>query len=71
MRVACHPFTDIAIKIGNIKVANMVALGSYIAKKKTVSLKTALRVIEEMGLKAGKDLMRINQEALQEGARLT
>ena len=33
------PFTDIAIKLGNIKVANMVALGCFAAAKKIIKVK--------------------------------
>jgi len=69
-KIAQHPFTDIAIKIGNIKIANTVALGCYIRKKKVVSLKTVMQVIADRGLKTKKDLIRINQEALQKGAQL-
>ncbi|KPK98690.1 MAG: hypothetical protein AMJ95_02785 [Omnitrophica WOR_2 bacterium SM23_72] len=65
-----RPFTDIAIKIGNIKVANTVALGAYLAKKKTVSLRTVDRVIVERGSKGHKHLIRVNQEALQEGVKI-
>lgn len=65
-----RPFTDIAIKIGNIKVANTVALGAYLARRKTVNLKTVEQVIVDRGSKAHKHLIRINQEALQEGVRL-
>ncbi|MFH1457691.1 MAG: 2-oxoacid:acceptor oxidoreductase family protein [Candidatus Omnitrophota bacterium] len=65
-----RPFTDIAIKIGNIKVANTVALGCYLAKKKTVSLKTARRIIADRGSMVNADLARINQEALQAGVKV-
>ena len=65
-----RPFTDIAIKIGNIKVANTIALGAYLARKKTVSLRTVEQIIADRGSKAHQHLIRINQEALQEGAKL-
>ena len=60
-----YPFTDIAIKLGNIKVANMAALGCYLRNKKTVALKNVLAVIKEMASKGKKDVLKINQQALQ------
>ncbi|KPK98507.1 MAG: hypothetical protein AMJ95_03850 [Omnitrophica WOR_2 bacterium SM23_72] len=65
-----RPFTDIAIKIGNIKVANTVALGAYLARRNIANLKTIEQVIVDRGSKAHKHLIRINQQALQEGVRL-
>jgi 2-oxoglutarate ferredoxin oxidoreductase subunit gamma len=64
------PFTDIALVLGNIKIANSVALGCYIARKRIVNLKSALQVVRERGLKVKKDLILINQEALQKGFAL-
>jgi 2-oxoglutarate ferredoxin oxidoreductase subunit gamma len=69
-RILHCPFTDIAIKIGNIKVANSVALGCYIAKKGVVSLKTATGIIARVAPEDKKYLIEINQKALQEGAQL-
>jgi 2-oxoglutarate ferredoxin oxidoreductase subunit gamma len=65
-----YPFTDIAIKLGNIKVANMIALGCLIAHKKTVDLKTVLKVISEIAPENKKNLIGINQGALKKGAGL-
>lgn len=62
-----YPFSDIALKLGNIKVANMVALGCCLAHNKIVSLETVLRVIENIAPKDKKALVGINQLALKEG----
>jgi len=62
-----HPFTDKAIQLGNIRVANMVALGCYIAKNKIVATKTVLKVIEDFAPKNKKELIGINQQALLAG----
>jgi 2-oxoglutarate ferredoxin oxidoreductase subunit gamma len=64
------PFTDIAIKLGNIRIANMVALGCFIAQKKTVDLKSVSSVIEEIAPADKKGLIEINQQALKEGMKL-
>jgi len=61
------PFTDIAIKLGNIRVANIVALGVLIAQTKIASLKTVSAVIEDIAPKDKKDLVEINKRALKEG----
>jgi 2-oxoglutarate ferredoxin oxidoreductase subunit gamma len=58
------PFTDIAINLGNIKVANMAALGYYIRKKKIVSAQTVIRVITAMAPADKKSLVEINKQAL-------
>ncbi|MFA5144892.1 MAG: 2-oxoacid:acceptor oxidoreductase family protein [Candidatus Omnitrophota bacterium] len=69
-RLAQHPFTDIAIKLGNIKVANMAALGCFVAHKKIVGLKTISRIISDIAPKDKQYLIEINKKALEEGAKL-
>lgn len=61
------PATDIASELGNIKVANMVILGGYLKKKRTVSLETALNCIEEIFASKGKEIMDLNGRALRKG----
>jgi len=63
-------FTDIAIDLGNIKVANMVALGSCLAMKKVVSIENILRVIKKMAPKDKPELLKVNIEALNKGREL-
>jgi 2-oxoglutarate ferredoxin oxidoreductase subunit gamma len=65
-----HPFTDIAVSLGNIKVANMVALGCFIAKKEIVDAKTIQRVFQDMAPQGKEGLIEINVKALEEGAKL-
>jgi 2-oxoglutarate ferredoxin oxidoreductase subunit gamma len=60
-------FTDIAIDLGNIKVANMVALGSYLAIKSTVSIENILKVIKKMAPKDKPALLKVNIAALKKG----
>jgi 2-oxoglutarate ferredoxin oxidoreductase subunit gamma len=62
------PFTDIAIGLGNLKVANMVALGAYIKKTNTVSVRTALKVLQEF--MKDKKLLVLNKLAILKGASL-
>jgi len=66
----CLPFTEVAIKLGNMKVANMVALGSYIAKKGIPAKQIVFAAIEDIAPPGKRDLVRINQQAVEEGMRL-
>ena len=70
IKVLQFPFTDIAIKLGNIKVANMVALGCYLGAKKIVKIKEMLKVFKSMAPAGKADILEINQMALQEGVKL-
>jgi len=69
-RVVKHSFTDLAIELGNIKVANMLALGTFISEKHTVDLKTVFSVIESIAPPDKRALIEINKKALEKGARL-
>lgn len=65
-----YPFTDIAIQLGNIRVANMIALGCFIAWKNIVKLKSVSKVISDIAPEDKRHLIGINKRALQEGMRL-
>ena len=65
-----YPFTDLAIKMGNIRVANMVALGCFIAHKNIVSKESIFKVIAETAPPDKKNLIKINRQALEEGMGL-
>jgi len=69
-RALQHPFTDIAVKLGNIRVANMVALGCLIAHRNIVQAKSVLQVIEEIAPQDKQELVEINKKALEEGMKL-
>jgi 2-oxoglutarate ferredoxin oxidoreductase subunit gamma len=70
VRTLQFPFTDIAIKLGNIRVANMVALGSYLAAKRIIKTKNMLEVFKFMAPAGNLKILEINQRALAEGERL-
>ena len=65
-----YSFTDIAIRLGNIKVANMVALGCFVAEKNIVEAKSISKVIETLAPPDKRGLIEINKKALQEGMKL-
>ena len=64
------PFSEMAIQLGNIKVANVIALGRYLASKKIIRLNTIIKVMEDMAPQRKKGLIEVNKRALEEGARL-
>ena len=70
IKILQFPFTDIAIKLGNIKVANMVALGCYLSVKKIVNIPEMLEVFRSMAPAGDTHILEINNLALQEGAKL-
>jgi 2-oxoglutarate ferredoxin oxidoreductase subunit gamma len=65
-----YPFTDIAAKLGNLKVANMVALGCYLAKKKIIDINNIFKVFQEIAPADKKHLIEINKKALLRGMEL-
>jgi 2-oxoglutarate ferredoxin oxidoreductase subunit gamma len=61
------PFTDIALNLGNIKIANSVALGAYIALKKIFSKDELFKIIQEVAPKGKRELIAINKKAIEAG----
>lgn len=66
-----YPFTDIANKMGNVRTANMVALGCYIGAKKIIGEKSVMKVIAEIAPPDKKDLIEVNQKAVLKGIGIT
>ena len=62
------PATGIAKELGNTRVANMVALGAYIARKEIVPLETVLDHLKDVLPHRSHHLLEINKKALQKGA---
>lgn len=70
IKVLQFPFTDIALGLGNIKVANMVALGVLVAAQKTVKANNILKVFKSMAPSGNPGILEINRQALEEGVKL-
>ena len=70
IKVIKVPANDVADKLGNLKVANMVMLGAYIAITKVVDKETVFEALKRKlkGKKA--DLLDINRKAILEGMSL-
>lgn len=63
------PLTELASDMGNIKVANIIALGVYSKMKKFLPLSSIMECLKEI-FKAKPDLLAINEKALKKGASL-
>ena len=62
------PCNEIAERLGNARVANMVMLGAYIEKTGSVDMENVMQALKEkLGAKKV-DLLSLNREALKEGA---
>ncbi|MCM8757553.1 MAG: 2-oxoacid:acceptor oxidoreductase family protein [Candidatus Omnitrophica bacterium] len=70
IQILSFPLTEIAVKLGNIKVANMVALGIYLKRKKLFDIKTVFKTIKKITLSDKKNLIDINIKAIKEGLNL-
>jgi len=70
IKVIKVPANDVADKLGNLKVANMVMLGAYIAITKVVDKETVFGALKKKlkGKKA--DLLGVNKKAILEGMSL-
>lgn len=63
-----YPFTGEAASLGDVRTANMIALGSYLALRTgLVGMDTVEAVIEQIAPAEKKNLVRINQEAVRRG----
>ena len=62
------PANDIANELGNLRVANMVILGSFIAKSKSVKMENVIRALEEALYRQSEKMIKLNKEALERGA---
>lgn len=61
------PATDMAIRLGNTKVANMVMLGALIARKRILSLQELVDSLKEVIPGHRHQLIPVNERALKEG----
>ncbi|MGX8797272.1 2-oxoacid:acceptor oxidoreductase family protein [Fusibacter sp. JL298sf-3] len=62
------PANDIAVELGNSRVANMVMLGAYLELTKIVSVESVMAALKKIFGEAKAHLMEINEKALAKGA---
>ena len=70
IQVVKVPANDIANELGNLRVANMVALGTYIARSKSVKMETVFEALEQTLDKRQEKIIALNKEALKRGAKI-
>lgn len=63
------PMTEMAAKIGDVRCANMVAIGAMVKRSKMLSLRNAINALKAM-LKDKEELLVTNKKALERGYRL-
>lgn len=64
------PANEIANELGNLRVANMVALGAYVAAKKIVKKETIFRALEETLGKKSEKIVELNKKAIERGEQI-
>lgn len=62
------PFTEWASKLGDARIANIIAVGAVLKKTKMVSVKHVLSALED-SLKGRNELFLLNKKALEKGYR--
>ncbi|MBN2540655.1 MAG: 2-oxoacid:acceptor oxidoreductase family protein [Bacilli bacterium] len=61
------PINDIAIKLGNAKVANMVMMGAYLELTHLFSDETILAIVKKILGEKKADLVEVNYQAIEAG----
>jgi 2-oxoglutarate ferredoxin oxidoreductase subunit gamma len=64
------PFTETAIRLGNIRIANMVAFGAYVERAKILDKQIIFAAIQGIAPEGKRDLIEINKQAVKEGMEL-
>jgi len=67
IRVLKIPANDIANKLGNLRVANMVTLGAYVKKSGVVRLESILKALEKALAGKNQKILDLNKVALKKG----
>ncbi len=70
VKIVRVPANEIADKLGNLKVQNMVMLGAYIETTKVVSLESVFKALEKKLTGKKADLLEINKKAIEEGIKI-
>ncbi len=64
------PANEIANELGNLRVANMVALGTYIAASKSIKMETIIKAMEKSLGNKSKKIVELNRKALERGEKI-
>ncbi|MDW7662338.1 MAG: 2-oxoacid:acceptor oxidoreductase family protein [Bacillota bacterium] len=63
------PANDIAVELGNPRVANMIMLGAYLELTKVVEVESVMTALKKIFGESKAHLMKINEDALAKGAQ--
>lgn len=66
IKIVNIPMTEIAMKLGNAKCANMIAAGALLKRSKMMTLRNAIAALKE-ALKGKEELFLLNKKALEKG----
>lgn len=64
--VISMPLTEMAAKIGDVRCANMIAIGAVIKRSKLLSIRNAIHALGNM-LKGKENVFVLNKKALEKG----
>lgn len=67
IKVIKIPATDIANELGNVRAANIVAIGAYIKASGFLKKESVLKIIEETFSKKSQELVELNKKAFERG----
>jgi len=70
IRVFYAPVTDMAIELGNARLANVICLGALVQATGVVSLQAIGQALDDHLPERHRKLLGLNKEALQKGAAL-
>ncbi|MDR0291677.1 MAG: 2-oxoacid:acceptor oxidoreductase family protein [Elusimicrobium sp.] len=63
------PCNEIAQKLGNVKVANLVALGAFAAAAQAVGIDAVAKAMKTVFKRATPEMLELNKKALEAGAK--
>lgn len=64
------PATEMAMELGNVKIANMIILGAYLKKKKIITISNVVKSLPKILGEKKKGLLEVNEKALEKGSEL-
>jgi 2-oxoglutarate ferredoxin oxidoreductase subunit gamma len=70
IEVYAIPASDAANKLNNIKVANMVLLGAYLAKRPIIQIDSIITALKKVLPERYHNLLQLNRDALMKGKEL-
>lgn len=68
LKVVSLPATDLASELGDIRVANMIALGAFLAVEPVVRIESIIEALREHLPARRQNLIPLNRKALEVGA---